>query len=198
MGIISKGILGGFSGTVGNVVGRTFSASQKQLEQHAKFSIATKFVAAMSGLFMISFRNFAIKMTGNNSALSYLLSNAITGTFPTYSIDYSNMLMSRGDLPNILNPTAVAIAGNDIKFNWTDNSGTGKAKATDKAMLVLYCPAVKQAIYTTGSALRSAGSETLNAAIFTGEQVETYIGFISEDGRFVANSIYTGPLTVTA
>ena len=37
----------------------------------------------------------------------------------------------------------------------------------------------------------------LNLATFAGKQVETYIGFISEDQRIVASSIYTGSVTVS-
>ena len=211
MGIISKGILGGFSGTVGTVIGgtwkgisymrsqparRTSSPTEAQLEQQIKFALATRFVAVFSGLFMLSFRNYAVKMTGTNNALSYLLKNAITGTYPDYSIDYNNLLISRGDLPNALNPAAAPTGTSDITFTWTNNSGTGKAKGNDKAILVIYCPALKLGLYTTGSALRSAGTEVYNATVFAGQQVQTYIGFISEDGRDVASSIYTGQLTV--
>jgi len=51
-------------------------------------------------------------------------------------------------------------------------------------------------LYTTGSALRSAGTEVFNATVFAGEVVETYIGFISEDGKDIASSLYTGQLSV--
>lgn len=212
MGIINKGILGGFSGTVGTVVGgtwkgidymrsqtnrRTNNPSQKQLEQQAKFGLAIRFVQPLNGLFMLSFRNYAIEKTGINSALSYVLQNAITGSYPAYSIDFPNVLISRGDLPNVLNPASTAQAGGNIQFAWTNNSGTGKAKATDKALLVLYSPADKLALYTTGSALRSAGTDTINASLFSGQTVETYIGFISEDGKDIATSIYTGQVLVT-
>jgi len=30
-----------------------------------------------------------------------------------------------------------------------------------------------------------------------GETVETYIGFISEDGKDIANSVYLGSITIT-
>lgn len=211
MGIISKGILGGFSGTVGTVIGgtwkgitymrsqparRTSSATEAQLEQQVKFALVTRFVATFNGLFMLSFRNYAVKMTGSNSALSYLLKNAITGSYPDYSIAYNLVLISRGDLPNVLNPEAAATGASDVTFTWTSNSGTGKAKANDKAILVVYCPELKLALYTTGSALRSAGTEVMNAAVFAGKLVETYIGFISEDGKDIATSIYTGQVTV--
>ena len=211
MGIISKGILGGFSGTVGTVIGgswkgitymrsqparRTSEPTEAQLEQQAKFALAIRFISVFGGLFMISFRNYAVKMTGTNNALSYTLKNAITGTYPTFEIDYSNVLMSRGDLPNVLNPSAAPTGTSDITFTWTNNSGTGKAKAGDKAILAIYCPALKLGLYTTGSALRSAGTEVFNATVFAGEVVQTYIGFISEDGRDIASSLYTGQLTV--
>ena len=212
MGIISKGILGGFSGTVGTVIGGTWkgitymrsqpakragSSSPAQLEQQAKFATAMKFVNTMSGLFMISFRTYAVKMTGINNAFAYVLKNAITGIYPAYTIDYSTVLVSRGDLPNVLAPTAIAAAGSLITFAWTDNAGVGIAKATDKAILAVYCPAMNLCIYTTGSAVRSALTDTIDVSTFTGKVVETYIGFISEDGKNVATSLYTGQLTVS-
>lgn len=212
MGIISKGILGGFSGTVGTVIGgswkgitymrsqparRTSNPSEAQLLQQAKFRLAMRFVTSLSGLFVISFRQYANRMTGINSAFSYLLKNAITGTYPSYTIDYSKVLISRGDLPNAENPTAAAVAGSIINFTWTNNTGTGKASNDDTAILVVYCPALHLALYTTNGAARSSGSQAYNAAVFEGEQVETWVGFISANGREIASSIYTGQLTVT-
>lgn len=212
MGTISKGILGGFSGTVGTVIGgswkgidymrsmparRSNTLSQGQADQHKKFALAIKFVQTIAGLVMISFRNFAVKMTGTNSAVAYTLKNAIVGASPDFAIDYSLVLVSRGDLPNALNPAAAAIAGNKVKFTWENNAGVGKAKATDKALLVIHCPAINMSVYTTGSADRSAQTETLSAGTFAGQEVHTYVGFISEDGKEVASSTYAGVLTIT-
>jgi hypothetical protein len=212
MGIISKGILGGFSGTVGTVIGGTWkgitymrsqpakrasSSTPAQLEQQAKFATAMKFVNTMSGLFMISFRNYAVKMTGINNAFAYVLKNAVTGIYPAYTINYPTVLVSRGDLANVLAPTAIAAAGSLITFAWTDNSGVGIAKASDKAILAIYCAGMNLCIYTTGSAARGALTDTIDVSAFSGKAVETYIGFISEDGKNVASSLYTGQLTVS-
>ena len=212
MGTISKGILGGFSGKVGNVVGgnwkgidymrskanrSNFNPSEAQLAQQLKFGLSIRFLQSMNGLVELTFRNFAIKQTGINSALSYTLQNAIAGTYPVYNIVYSSVLVSRGDLPNVLGPAVVSGAGSILTFSWTDNSGVGVARATDKAILAAYCPALNQCIYTTGSANRSALTDDLNLVTFAGELVETYIGFISENGRNIASSIYTGQVTVS-
>ncbi|MEO7263935.1 MAG: DUF6266 family protein [Ferruginibacter sp.] len=211
MGKISKGILGGFSGTVGTVIGgswkgidymrsqparRTRRSSEAQLQQQAKFALAIKFVQTMAGLFMISFRNNAVRMTGTNNAQAYTLKNCITGVYPAYTIDYSRVLVSRGDLPNGGNPASAAQPAGIVRFSWVDNSGVGRALPTDKAILVVYCPADNAALYTTGSAARSALLDDMDASIFTGKQVETYLGFISEDGKEIAQSFYTGTLTV--
>lgn len=212
MGTIEKGILGGFSGKVGTVIGGTwkgidymrsksnrknFNASEAQLAQQLKFGLTIRFVQSMSGLVEMSFRNYAIKQTGINSALSYTLKNAIAGTYPIYNIVYSDVLVSRGDLPNALAPSVVSGAGSIITYSWTNNSGVGVAKATDKAILVAYCPAFNQCIYTTGSAARNALTDALDLSTFAGQVVETYIGFISVDGRNIASSFYTGQVTVS-
>ncbi|MDE3236947.1 MAG: hypothetical protein KGO81_13420 [Bacteroidota bacterium] len=211
MGTFVKGILGGFSGTVGTVIGgswkgidymrsqparKTGTVTQAQLEQQMKFGMMVKFLQSMSGLLSVSFRNYAIKMTGPNNALSYNLKNAITGTYPLYTIDYSLVLVSRGDMPNATNPAAVAGTAGKVNFSWVNNAGTGKAKNTDKALLAVYCEDFNQAIYTTGSASRSAGAEILDVTPFSGKEVQVYIGFISEDNREVATSTYLGQVTV--
>ena len=210
MGTITKGILGGFSGTVGTVIGGTWkgidymrsqpakrsgSFTQAQLDQQVKFALVVKFLQSMTAFVMLSFRNFAIQMTGFNSAMSYNLKNAVTGIYPDYTLDYSMVLVSRGDLPNATAPAA-STAGSNVTFTWTNNAGMGKALATDKAMLVVYCEDYNMCIYTTGSAARSAGTDLLDVSTFSGKTVQTYIGFISEDGKDVAGSIYTGPLTI--
>jgi hypothetical protein len=212
MGTISKGILGGFSGKVGTVVGgnwkgidymrskssrRNFKATQPQLEQQLKFALAIRFVQTFTGLVEVSFGNFAVRKTGFNSAVSYTLKNAITGAYPVYSILYADALVSRGDLPNVLAPAVTSGAGSVLTFSWTDNSGVGIAKPTDKALLVAYCPALNQCVYTTGSASRNAITDSLNLASFSRQDVHTWIGFISEDGENVASSFYTGMVTVS-
>ena len=149
----------------------------------------------MTAFVMFSFRNFAIQMTGFNNAVSYNLKNALTGTYPDYEVDFAKVLVSRGDLPNGSAPGATASAGN-VVFSWTDNSGTGRARATDKSLLLVYCPTLNMSIYVTEGADRSAGTDTVNVSTFSGETVHTYISFISEDGRDVASSIYTGEFTI--
>jgi len=210
MGTISKGILGGFNGTVGTVIGgswkgieymrsrparRANNPTPAQLEQQAKFSTVIFFLETMIGLIRITYKDFAIRMTAFNSAMSYHIKFAITGTYPNYEIDYSLAQVSKGGLPNAIAPAA-AVSGTDINFTWTDNSGTGIALSTDQAIFAVYCADTRQTIYTTTGGARSAGSGSLNVSPMAGQTVQTYIAFISENGKDVATSIYTGELTL--
>jgi hypothetical protein len=52
-------------------------------------------------------------------------------------------------------------------------------------------------IYITGSAFRSAVTDTMDVSAFCGKIMETYIGFISADGKNLASSLHTGQLTVS-
>jgi hypothetical protein len=155
-----------------------------------------RFLQPLAALLKITFNDFAVKKTGMNSAFAYNLENAITGTYPNFTIAYANVLVSRGDLPNALGPTVTSGAGSVLTFSWTDNSGVGNAKATDTALFVAYCPDLKQSIFD-GGAVRSALTGDLNLASFAGKVVETYITFVSDDLKSAATSIFTGEVTVS-
>ena len=212
MGTIQKGILGGFSGKVGSVIGGTWKGidymrskgnngnrkpTETQHSQQLKFALVMRFIQPLSSLLEISFHDFAIKMTGINNAFAYNLRNAVTGAYPTFSIDFTHTLVSRGKLPNVLAPTVTPGAGGVLTFSWMDNTGAGLAKVTDQAILVAYCPELRQAIYTTAGGDRSGLTGELNVQPFSGLAVQTWIGFISETGRLIANSNYTGEVTVS-
>jgi hypothetical protein len=212
MARINKGILGPISGKVGSVVGGTWKGidyvrskqgsrsgppSPAQLEQQEKFKLVTRFISSLGGLLMFTFKNYAHEMTGANSAMSYTIKNAVVGNYPNYELDYSRVLVSRGDLPNVGNPLATAEAGSKVKFVWTNNAGVGKAMLTDKMIVLVYCPEMNLCIYTTGSTTRSTTQQELDVATFSGKVVHTYVGVTSENGKDIASSFYTGQLTIS-
>jgi hypothetical protein len=212
MGIIRKGILGGFQGTVGTVVGGTWKGidyikslpvisntdpSPKQLEQRAKFKTVVDFLRPILAFVQLGFKTSGSQMTGYNSAMSYNYKNALIGNYPALSIDYSLAAVSSGSLPNVLAPDATAEPASVVKFDWTNNSNVGVAAGTDKVMVVVYCPSVQQAVYTMAGADRADETLELNCAQFSGKQVHTWIACITEDERNIANSIYTGQLLVS-
>jgi len=214
MGRIRKGVLGGFSGTVGTVIGGTWNGidymrslptfkkgrvpTQAQLEQQARFALGVRFIRSMADLFMITYNKYANKMTGVNTGLSNVLKGTITGSYPDYSILYSLVYISRGSLPNALSANATAATGGIVQFNWVNaEAGIGKEQLNDEALVVAYCPELNRAVYKKGS-LRSALTDSIQLAGFAGKVVHTWITFISADRKDISDSIYTGQVTVVA
>lgn len=208
MGKINQGILGGVSGQVGNVIGGTWKGidylrikpssvtnprTEGQVDQRSKFSTVLRFLQPMTD----GFKLYANKMTQFNAAMSYNLNNAITGAYPNFAIDYANSLVTRGNLTGAVDGAVSSPSAAIVDVTWTDNSGSGSALATDKAMILLYNATRGESVFTTAGPVRTAGTETISVpSEYTGEDVEVFLGFISEDGSKVANSSYLGSVTV--
>jgi len=211
MGTYVKGILGGFSGKVGTVVGSTWKGltvmksvpgprkgnpTLLQLEQQARFTLMIKFLQPLTTLFNQTFSGSAVNMSGFNKAFSYNVLNGITGVYPAFTVNFPMLLISKGDLPNATAPAVTSPLAGQLAFKWTDNSGIGKARATDKAIVAVFCEELNHWIYNLDTAARNAGTYTLDALAFSGKPVQTFLGFISVDGQFVSNSLYTGVVNV--
>jgi len=212
MGIIKQGITGGFSGMVGNVVGgswkgiaymriRPVSVANPQTvgqqDQRTKFAITAQFLEPITEFLRTGFMNFAVKMSAVNSAMSYNIRHAIQGTYPNYTIDYPNALLSRGKLPPALNQTAASTVAGTVVFTWDNNSGELKAAAKDKTLLVVYNPAKQQAVSIEGLAERADGTQTVTVPdSFSGDLVQCYISFRDAKGELISNSGYAGAVTV--
>jgi hypothetical protein len=211
MGKISQGILGGFSGKVGNIIGgnwkgidymRVKAASVKnpqtdgQVGQRSKFTTVLQLLQPLTGFIKIGFQNYAVKMTEFNSAMSYILQNAVSGEYPDIVIDYDKVLVSRGSLAAALNPTATSPAAGKVQFNWADNSTEGNASPTDKAMLLVYNPTLGEATFVVDGAVRTAGTQTLT--IPNGYSGDTVHAFINAEGTEVSNSRHIGTIVVAA
>ena len=212
MGKINLGILGSFSGKVGNVVGGNWKGisymrakatsvsnprTDGQVNQRTKFALVLAILKPITGFLRVGYKKYAIKQTAFNAAMSYILNNAVTGSSSAdYSVDLAKVLVSRGNLTGALNGVATSANG-VVTLNWADNSGSGNATATDKALIVVLNPTRAESVFDTGGNQRVAGTEDITVpANWVGESVEVFLGFITEDGKDVANSSYLGSVVV--
>jgi len=212
MGTIKQGILGGFSGKVGTVIGGSWkgisymrSQAQSvsnprttgQVNQRTKFTLALDFLKPLTELIRVGFKLYASKQTAFNAAMSYTLANAISGTSSDdYSVEYASALISRGSLTGATNGAASA-SGGSIAVTWDDNSEIGTATATDFSIIAVLNPTKGEAVTVTSGAARSVGSESVDLpSDWVGDEVQVYLGFVSEDKTAVANSVYLGAFTV--
>ena len=208
MGKIGRGILGGVSGKVANIVGSRWKGidyirakplsvanprTLLQVNQRTKFALVLRFLQPNLNFVKIGYKNYAVKKSQFNSAMSYLLNNAIIGVSPDFEIDYSMALLSRGNLSTALNPVFDLTTPGQVEFSWDDNSTDGNANATDKVMVVAYNPLKGESIYLTEGAIRTDLSQSLVLPnSYSGEEVHLFISFMSADETQLSNSTYIG------
>lgn len=211
MARIPNGILGEFIGTAGPVSGYMRNGgnflrsrrrcsnkpmTEKRLAQQQKIRVCNEFTKpfSQSGFFNKTFPGYGSTATGYNRATSALLHQAITGNYPYTALAYPLVLISRGQMPSPEDAAASLNAEGNVEFTWTNNSGNGTAKDNDKAILVAYAPSLQQAVYAVSDGRRKDGHAILNTQMFTKCVIETWMGFISNDEKDAATSVYTGRL----
>lgn len=209
MGKIKQGILGGFSGKVGTVIGSSWKGisymrgqaqhvknprTEAQLEQRSKFSLTLAFLKPITAYIRIGYKTTANKQTPFNAAMSYIVKNAITGAYPDYELNFANILVSRGALEPAKNASYEAGAGSFIIKERGETTSTGRA--TDILMPLIFNADKGEAVFSTSGASRADGQITVNIpADWSGDTCHLYLGLISEDGTAVSNSVYLGSAT---
>ena len=211
MGTIKQGILGGFSGKVGTVVGSSWKGlsymrgqaqsvknprTAKQMAQRDKFALALSFIRPIQSFIKVGFKTYAVHQSEFNAAMSYTLKNAIKGTYPSFTIDFAQAMVSRGSLAKPLN-IQKQNNDNEIAVSWQDNSGTANALDTDYAMIMAYNADKQEAVYDMTSTCRGdEGSSLRYPSDWVGDTVHVYLAFVSEDGTLVSDSEYVGSMTI--
>ena len=151
MGLYKQGILGPFSGRVGNVVGtfwkgrcvmRVRAASYNdantaaQQEQRLKWRLVTSFVKAHTPFIRLGFGACEQSLTPFNCAVRENLKSAITGNFPDVALDPSKLVMSQGNLAPLGEPTAIA-DGSNVALAWMNLVTNENSFADDQVYVSL-------------------------------------------------------------
>lgn len=212
MAKLVNGILGGFSGKVGTVVGacwkgidyiRSLAASitnpntPAQQEQRAKFTLMITFLRSLTAFLRFGFRSSALKMSAFNAAMAYNVKNAIKGLYPAYEIDYTKVLLAHGPRAGALNPTVVSVVAGKVDFTWEDNSGELNAMADDLVYLVVHEPISRRSISLISDDTRQALASSVTLPdVMSGKQVHCYIGFTNANESEVSDSAFIATILV--
>ena len=195
MGKISQGILGGVSGTVGNVVGGSWKGisylrvksdhyndanSEKQVSQRTKFGACVALARSiMQTIIKPIWNKKAVKMSGFNL---FTKTNLQVFNADGEIADFNQLQMTIGDLPlpnNIQIQDDAATEGG-IAVTWEDNSGVGSALATDKLGVVAICNGevrVLQGVDIT----RDAEAANILLPFGAGVEAQVYVFFQSAE-----------------
>jgi hypothetical protein len=208
MAIITKAVMGEFSGKLGNVVGmkrngqgvvRAYNARPKNPDsylhriQQKKFSVAGKFVKPLQPVFKIGWKPAASGMTPVNAAMRYILRNALTGDYPDFTVDAAKVMISYGSL---LKPMGVeaSIAAKTITVKWADNTETDRTMETDRVLIAVHNPKLAEALCVPDAAKRIELAATVTvSAHWDGDVFNVYLGFVSKDGKYASDSVHIIP-----
>ena len=213
MGKCNQGVFGNWVKRVGNVVGRVVNGeiiysiyqpnvsnpqTESQQQTRTKFSMLTKLGSVIGGFLAIGL----MKSKGEGTWLSRFISinfgNGITGTFPSYELNFPKLILSMGNVDLPYN-TAAELQGSDINITWTDNSGIGNAKDSDKAMFLVYNKDKNVSIADSEAADRSTRQASYSVpASWNGDTVYVYFAMQRVAERTASASMFLGQFTVGA
>jgi hypothetical protein len=209
MATFRKGILGGFSGKVGDVVGSTWKGKQvirklpapgktgpspAQLKQQARFGKLVGFLRPVTPLLNQAFEKSNLNMSAFNKALSNN-QNAITGVYPDFKIDYTKVILCKGYIRN--GEVIEVVAGSEGKLilSVCKSSLYSIVAIWRLFFIAAYEEESGRWIYTMNP--KSAGDQryALDLSAFRSKSVHTYAGFMAATGSS-SISLYTGMVTV--
>lgn len=184
--------------------GTTKPPTEKQLAAQARMALVSAFVKEIKHFINISFKprsRLTVGKTAQNMAISANLNMAVAGVYPDYTLDPAKLVLSEGKL-ELPAGCAVELAGENLKFSWNGNEGTGYPYSAEQVMMLAYFPESGRAVYLPGGNRRTAGEDVLflepgfNHSGITETYAETYIAFISNDRENVSDSLYLGPVAL--
>lgn len=202
MALLKRGILGGLSGKVGNVVGSSWKGLEvlrtlplsvanpntaSQQAQRGAFGASVAFAQMiLTGAIKPLWDRFVQAQSGFNAWISANISEFTTAGLQTPAA----VVMSRGNLhPEPIASVTPDTTGNDVTVTWTSSGGS----ANDDAYLVCWNEDTDEAVVQAATADRSTG--TIDSAVFAqgvqaGNTIHAWLMFRSDSGDAVSDSNY--------
>lgn len=209
MGKMRMGILDGFVGKVGTVVGSFWKGmkvmrgynefpanpqTDKQVLQRAKFALLASMSGALLNMLHIGLKERAAKnaSTEGGEFLKMNLANVNGSTPESLEVNYTELQLSDGPLSAVMpgeidleTPLTVKTSIEDSYYDQRFN------KQTDTVYLVVYSKTGNEAVISDGNAKRNTGSvEVTVPGYWQGHYVEAWI-FV-EGTNTVSKSVYVG------
>lgn len=203
MGVIRRGILGGLSGKVANVVGSSWKGiavlkslplnvanprTAAQVTQRDKFA---QCVAFAKGILTQIIKPLNDRFASGQSGFNLFIQRNIDFFDETGAASPDDIKLSEGTVTPAEN---AAVAGdrsdNEIVVTWDDNTGTGDALADDVAYIVIVNNTNSQTA-VSNSEDRATGTATIvmPAGWLAGQVLTALISFRRSDGTKVSNTV---------
>lgn len=199
MGIIKRGILGGYSNKVGNVVGSSWKGiatmrvlplsvanprTAAQVSNRNAFAAVTAFASSILTSIVKPLNDrFALRMSGFNA---FVQRNKAAFTDPL-NIDFSSIVLSRGRLSAPIITSVTSGVDNVASVHWNTALGGAMDMATDLAYILLLHGDGVVVGTSSGAVSRSAGNVSISVPEGTSADF-VYLSFLRADGTEVSPS----------
>lgn len=203
MARIKQGILGGFSGKIGNIVGSSWKGiavmktlplsvsnprTAKQVAQRGYFSESVELAQTiLVGIIKPLWDRFAVKQSGFNHFLQQFIKLRASSDLA------SKVKMAMGQMDLLLEFNASATANNHkLALSWTDDSGSGLKLPTDEIYCLVLDSNLKHVAHGSNIATRKDETAvlTLPDTVTAGMSLNVYAAARRADGTVVSDTNY--------
>ena len=206
MARITKGLLGGFSGKIGTVVGytlygidrmrslpdRTAPPTENELKNRSQFKLVQDTLSPIKELLKVGFKDYWTVSGGTRAALSYNRKFAVKATEEGYDLDPELFKISGGSLPGLTGLSVVQESEEVLRFHWNPESVPGSS-GYDQVMLLAIDLKGQKSCYECPGNFRTAGTDVLRISEdLSGKEIDVYIGVVAKDRSCQSDSQYLG------
>jgi len=179
------------------LIGKAGKPSINQLANRQAMSVTMGLLKPMSEFINVSFKLEAEGTVKNphNLATSYNKKLALTGQYPNIKVDYSKVVLSKGNL-EMANNLKLSKAEGGINLSWDAGVTTQNGRYDDIMMVMLSHPDYELASSFLNAGRRADGScfIPLQSEWLMNGQMEVYVCFKSANGKLISDSAYAGNL----
>ncbi len=162
-----------------------------QKNQRGKFGFVVKELNCMRKLFTVTFGG----QYGINRAVSLAMKTCVSGEFSDFKIDYSQVQISKGNVPVPGSYGINNLIKNTFKLEWSDSELLNE-KPDDNLCIVLLNVTNKQMVYNQNIALRSSKVvEFTLPEYWSKSEIHTWLYFSSSNNKYFSDSKYLGIIT---
>lgn len=168
--------------------------TEGQISARGKFRYLHQFLIPFHSYINIGFSGKAVNKTEINAAFTANYHQAVKGTYPDLSIDYSNLQLSTGKLAGLVEPMLSCNDFGLIEVSWKTDARQ-RGSYNDHLLLVLYSELHKRTDGFIGHAQR--GDHYCNFPIRKEMQkgrIHVYVSLSSQNRRLTSDSQYLGVL----
>lgn len=205
MARVSNPLIGKSANKVGNVVFSTWKGinvlkekpasvanprTDGQVSQRSVMTQLVRMARLILPALQVSFREMAVRMSQYNAFVKFNADEAFSRVGAVATFIPANLTASKGTLGPLVDFAKVGLTGRSLSLEWTDNTGTSGANASDEMHLVIVSADGQDIVHMATGDDRIAASTTMTIPgtwSLTGARCCGY--FVKADGSQSCDSV---------